>query len=158
MGYYCEGDGGQSRGSIVTKVLIVDDDAGVLRMVGWVLRTEGFEVATATDGEEGLRKVEADLPDVIVTDLQMPVLDGEGLVSLAWAMMASGATTVVSAQWEASDKSTEILTRNFYSYYKQGNASAEALQKASLELIRNKSNDMHAPYYWANFTLNGDYR
>lgn len=78
MGYYCEGDGGQSRGSIVTKVLIVDDDAGVLRMVGWVLRTEGFEVATATDGEEGLRKVEADLPDVIVTDLQMPVLDGEG--------------------------------------------------------------------------------
>jgi CHAT domain-containing protein len=86
------------------------------------------------------------------------VLDGEGLVSLAWAMMASGATTVVSAQWEASDKSTEILTRNFYSYYKQGNASAEALQKASLELIRNKSNDMHAPYYWANFTLNGDYR
>lgn len=62
----------------MTKVLVVDDDAGVLRMVGWVLRTEGFEVATATDGEDGLRKVEADLPDIIVTDLQMPVLDGEG--------------------------------------------------------------------------------
>ena len=86
------------------------------------------------------------------------VSNGEGLVSLAWAMMGSGATTVVSAQWEANDKSTEIFTKAFYNDYKQGNSSAEALQKASLDLIKNKSNEMHAPYYWANFTLNGDYR
>jgi CHAT domain-containing protein len=86
------------------------------------------------------------------------VLSGEGLVSIAWAMMASGATTVVSAQWEANDKSTEIFTKAFYGHYKQGDSSAQALQKASLELIKNKSNNMHEPYYWANFTLNGDYR
>ncbi len=86
------------------------------------------------------------------------VLNGEGLVSLAWAMMGSGATTVVSAQWEANDKSTEIFTRAFYEYYKQGSSSAEAVQKASVELIKNKSNNMHEPYYWANFTLNGDFR
>ena len=86
------------------------------------------------------------------------VFSGEGLVSLAWGMMGSGATTVISAQWEADDKSTEIFTRTFYRYYKQGNTSAEALQKASLELIKNKSNNMHEPYYWADFTLNGDFR
>jgi CHAT domain-containing protein len=86
------------------------------------------------------------------------VMSGEGLVSIAWAMMGSGATTVVSAQWEANDKSTEIFTKTFYVYYKQGSSSAEALQKASLELIKNKSNKMHEPYYWADFTLNGDYR
>ena len=86
------------------------------------------------------------------------VLNGEGLVSLAWAMMGSGATTVISAQWEANDKSTELFTTRFYSYYKQGFSSAEALQKASLELIKDKSNNMHEPYYWANFALNGDYR
>ncbi len=73
-------------------------------------------------------------------------------------MMGSGATTVVSAQWEANDKSTEIFTKTFYTYYKQGNSSAEALQKASLELIKNKSSNMHEPYYWADFTLNGDFR
>ena len=86
------------------------------------------------------------------------VLSGEGLVSLAWAMMGSGATTVISAQWEANDKSTEIFTKTFYNHYKQGNPSAEALQKAALELIKNKSNNMHEPYYWADFTLNGDFR
>ena len=86
------------------------------------------------------------------------VLNGEGLVSLAWAMMGSGATSVISSQWEANDKSTEIFTKTFYRYYKQGSSSAEALQKASLELIKNKSNNIHEPYYWANFSLYGDYR
>ena len=86
------------------------------------------------------------------------VLNGEGLVSLAWGMMGSGATTVISAQWEANDKSTAIFTKTFYEYYKQGSSSAEALQKASIELIKDKSNNMHEPYYWADFTLNGDFR
>ena len=86
------------------------------------------------------------------------VMNSEGLVSIAWAMMGSGATTVISAQWEANDKSTEIFTKAFYGFYKQGSSSAEALQKASLELIKNKSNKMHEPYYWANLTLNGDFR
>jgi len=86
------------------------------------------------------------------------VLNGEGLVSLAWGMMGSGATTVISAQWEANDKSTAIFTKTFYEHYKKGISSAESLQKASLELIKNKSGNMHEPYYWADFTLNGDFR
>lgn len=86
------------------------------------------------------------------------VLNGEGLVSLAWGMMGSGATTVISAQWEANDKSTAIFTDSFYKNFKQGNSSAEALQKAALELIKNKSGNMHEPYYWADFSLNGDFR
>jgi CHAT domain-containing protein len=86
------------------------------------------------------------------------VLNGEGLVSLAWAMIGSGATTVISAQWEANDKSTEIFTRTFYRYYKGGSSSAEALQKASLEMIKNKTTNMHEPYYWADFVLIGDFR
>ena len=86
------------------------------------------------------------------------VLNAEGLVSLAWGIMGSGATTVISAGWEANDKSTAVFSKSFYTFYKQGNSSAEAIQKASLELIKNKSNNLHEPYYWANFTLNGDFR
>ena len=86
------------------------------------------------------------------------VLNGEGLVSLAWGMMGSGATTVISAQGEANDKSTEIFTKTFYTHYKEGSSSAEAMQKAALEMIANKSNNMHEPYYWAEFALNGDFR
>ena len=86
------------------------------------------------------------------------VMSGEGLVSLAWGMMAAGATTVISAQWEVSDELAGSFTKAFYKYYKQGVSPAEALQRASLEMIKNKSNNMHEPYYWADFTLNGDFR
>ena len=86
------------------------------------------------------------------------VLSGEGLVSLAWGMMGAGATTVVSAQWEANDKLTSVFSKAFYRHLKQGYSSAEALQRASLEMIRNKSINMHEPYYWADFSVNGDFR
>lgn len=86
------------------------------------------------------------------------VLNGEGLVGLAWGAMGAGATTVISAQWEANDKLTGVFSQAFYRHYKQGHSSVEALQLASLEMIRNKSNNMHEPYYWADFTLNGDFR
>lgn len=86
------------------------------------------------------------------------ILNGEGLVSLAWAMMGSGATSVISSQWEANDRSTEIFTKAFYQDYKKGISAAESYQKASIELIRNKTQNMHEPYYWAAFTLNGDFR
>jgi len=86
------------------------------------------------------------------------VLNGEGLVSLAWGAMVAGATTVISAQWEANDKFTGTFTKSFYGYYRQGFPAGVALQKASIDLIRNKSGNMHEPYYWADFTLLGDYR
>lgn len=86
------------------------------------------------------------------------VLSGEGLVSLAWGMMGAGATTVISAQWEANDKLTSVFSKAFYNHFRQGYSSAEALQRASLEIIRNKSSNMHEPYYWADFSVNGDFR
>jgi CHAT domain-containing protein len=86
------------------------------------------------------------------------VFNGEGLVSLAWGMMGAGASTVISAQWEANDESTIKFTQAFYKHYKQGLSAAEAMQKASVEMIRNPNSKMNEPYYWAEFTLNGDYR
>jgi DNA-binding response OmpR family regulator len=59
------------------RVLVVDDDASVTRLVSLFLRDEGFEVLTAGNGEEALREIEQTEPDVIVLDLQMPVMDGE---------------------------------------------------------------------------------
>lgn len=86
------------------------------------------------------------------------VFKGEGLVSLAWGMFGAGASTVISAQWEANDQSTTIFTRSFYRNLKKGLSSAEALQQTSVEMIRNKTGNLSEPYFWAEFTLDGDYR
>ena len=86
------------------------------------------------------------------------VLAGEGAVSIAWALFAAGSSSVISAQWEANDRSTEILTEEFYKGYREGKSTAKALQAASVAMIRNKSSDVHEPYFWAAFSLIGDHR
>ena len=58
------------------RVLIVDDDASILRMLRLVFQGDGFEVITATNGREALDAVSRQDPAVIVLDLEMPVMDG----------------------------------------------------------------------------------
>lgn len=58
------------------RILIVDDDAGILSMLSLLLKQQGYGVVTAFDGQEALLALEADLPDIILLDLNMPVMDG----------------------------------------------------------------------------------
>lgn len=62
------------------KVLVVDDDQGVRRLAGYVLTSAGFEVSMARDGREALALINAQPPDVVVLDLNMPIMDGYTLV------------------------------------------------------------------------------
>ena len=58
------------------RVLVVDDEAHIVHVVSLKLQNAGFEVITAADGEEGLALATAQLPDLIVTDYQMPFVSG----------------------------------------------------------------------------------
>jgi CheY-like chemotaxis protein len=62
------------------RVLIVDDDPWILRMVSTLLEKRGYAIATASDGEEGLMRADQIRPDLIITDVMMPKLDGWSLV------------------------------------------------------------------------------
>jgi CheY-like chemotaxis protein len=61
-------------------VLVADDDAWILRMVSTVLEKRGYHVETATDGEDALERALAQRPDLLVTDVMMPRMDGWTLV------------------------------------------------------------------------------
>lgn len=86
------------------------------------------------------------------------VLNGEGMVSIAWALLGSGSTSVIAAQWDVNDKSTAIFTETFHTEYRKGSSVAHAMQVASITMIRNKTSGAHEPYHWAPFFLIGDYR
>jgi len=58
------------------RILVVEDNADEAQMVKMILEPEGYQVALAANGEEGLREVEAAKPDLIVLDVMMPLLDG----------------------------------------------------------------------------------
>jgi two-component system, OmpR family, alkaline phosphatase synthesis response regulator PhoP len=60
----------------MAKVLAVDDERHIIRLVQINLERAGYEVVTAADGREGLEKVVAERPDLIVMDVMMPHMDG----------------------------------------------------------------------------------
>lgn len=62
------------------RLLVVDDDPGLLRAVAETLRAEGYEITTARRGAEALACVAQSLPDLIVSDIRMPGMDGYELV------------------------------------------------------------------------------
>lgn len=60
----------------MSRVLIVDDDPVIRRLLQVNFRLEGFEVHTAGDGEEALATIRAHRPDAVVLDVTMPLMDG----------------------------------------------------------------------------------
>jgi two-component system, chemotaxis family, chemotaxis protein CheY len=62
------------------KILAVDDSPSIRQMVKLTLSKAGYEVTEANDGADGLRKAQANLVDMVVTDLNMPVMNGLGLI------------------------------------------------------------------------------
>ncbi|HET9958147.1 MAG TPA: response regulator [Polyangiaceae bacterium] len=56
--------------------LVVDDSASMRQMISYVLTQAGFVVAEGADGKQGLSKLESQKFDIIITDLNMPVMDG----------------------------------------------------------------------------------
>ena len=58
------------------KILVVEDDPDLMRLITHTLKTAGFEVVQAYGGEDALRKVKTHSPDLILTDLAMPKVSG----------------------------------------------------------------------------------
>ncbi|MEQ1603411.1 MAG: response regulator transcription factor [Pyrinomonadaceae bacterium] len=58
------------------RLLVVDDEPNLLAAIAAVLRGEGYEVATARNGKDALLQIARSLPDLIVSDVKMPIMDG----------------------------------------------------------------------------------
>ena len=58
------------------RILIVDDDPRLLHVVSMYLTIEGYDVTTASDGEEGLTAMDVARPDLVILDVMMPGMDG----------------------------------------------------------------------------------
>lgn len=59
-----------------TRILIVDDEPSIVKMVAKRLEVEGFDVLVAMDGQEGLDKAQTESPDLIILDLMLPKVNG----------------------------------------------------------------------------------
>ncbi len=66
----------------MTRIFVVDDEPDMVELLATILRSDGFEVETETDGRSALARVLADPPDLFLLDLMMPDLDGMELLKL----------------------------------------------------------------------------
>ena len=64
----------------MSTVLVIDDEKGILQIIRQALTKFGHNVETATDGQEGIRKFDDGSFDIVITDIRMPGIDGNGVV------------------------------------------------------------------------------
>ncbi len=97
------------------RILIVDDEANARAALSEILREEGYSTETAADGFKALGKLEEFQPDVVLTDLKMPGLDGIGLMEKAQATR-SEATFVVMTAFGSISNAVEAVKKGAYHY------------------------------------------
>jgi len=103
-------------GSEPLRILVADDDPQMRRLIKSVLQREGFEVVEAVDGLDALEAVERSRVDLVILDLEMPRLDGLGVLEELRAQMrtASLPVIVLTAQHgESEEKALDLGAQDY---------------------------------------------
>ncbi len=89
------------------RILIVDDDPNLLVVLAEQLRSDGYEIATARDGDEALRRLEVAWPDLLIVDMMMPRMDG---LTMAREIKAKAdLPIIVLSAIDAGDSKADLL-------------------------------------------------
>lgn len=89
--------------SVPRTILVVDDSATIRQMLCFTLRQAGFAVLEATDGQDALERLDGSRVDVILTDLNMPRLDGIAFIRRLRNLPASKHTPVLMLTTESQE-------------------------------------------------------
>ncbi|MEE8382585.1 MAG: sigma-54 dependent transcriptional regulator [Thermodesulfobacteriota bacterium] len=98
-----------------SKILILDDEENMLHMLKTILTKEGYEITTATNGIEGLKKIESNSFDTILCDLRMPEMDGLSFLK-ATKEKNIHSTTIMMSAYGTIDMAIEAMKLGAYDY------------------------------------------
>ncbi len=98
--------------------LVVDDSMLIRHTVCRFLEERGFAVESATDGKEALEILKTVLPDLIITDMQMPKMDGTELITNLKSSTHTADIPIVILQGKATSSDTNTETRAQYVIFK----------------------------------------
>jgi chemosensory pili system protein ChpA (sensor histidine kinase/response regulator) len=111
---------GTGRGSAkkqARRILLVDDSISIRKFVGQMLEKAGFEVVTANDGAEALRRLGDTVVDAVITDLEMPRVSGYELIEDLRARASTRALPVVVLTTRAGAKHVNLARRLGIAHY-----------------------------------------
>lgn len=98
-----------------TKILIVDDEKGMRDLLSKVLRKEGYQVFLAQDGEEGLEFIKNYSIDIVIADLDMPVMNGLEMIKQA-KEFDPAITIIIITAYASMETAIEALKLGAYDY------------------------------------------
>ena len=123
------------------KVLLVEDDVFVSDVYQTKLKQEGFEVISAENGKEAMKKLEAVVPDIILLDIIMPYMDGkEVLARLKESEKWKNIPVIILTNLSQRDNVEEILQKGADDYLiKSHFTPSEVVEK--IKAVLNKTNN-----------------
>jgi two-component system response regulator MprA len=139
----------------MSKVLIVDDDAKLLKMLQRTLAYEGLDVVTASNGQEALAQVSAHRPDVLIVDWLMPEMDGLELVECLRDQRAEVGILMLTAR-DAVENRVEGLESGADDYLVKPFAPTELVARVRALLRRVESHSGERILSYADLRLDPD--
>jgi two-component system response regulator MprA len=133
-------------------ILVADDDQKLLKMVRRTLIYEGFEVITATTGQEALTKMKVEAPDLIVLDWMMPELDGLEMLNRLRTAGDEIPVLMLTAR-DAVENRVEGLDRGADDYLVKPFAPSELMARLRALLRRAKITNPATPLVYADLYL-----
>ncbi len=114
----------------MTRIVVADDDRMFRKVAETTLRRQGYDVATASDGEEALQLIRSERPDMIVLDLIMPKLQGFDVLTILKqdALTSAIPVIVLSSLTQEQDKQ-EALDLGAVAYFNKTTFSMSELVK-----------------------------
>ncbi len=113
--------------------MIVEDDAGLREFGTLLLAAQGYEVLGAEDGFEGLAALKHSLPDIIISDLQMPNMNGFEFLSVVRRRFPSIPVIAISGEFSGLSVPESVLADAFFS---KGEYQPSALFEKIAELLQ----------------------
>jgi PAS domain S-box-containing protein len=121
--------------ALPARVLIADDNADMREYLARLLRTAGYQVTTVTDGQAALHAVRGGVPDLVISDVMMPRLDGLGLVAALRADAGTAAVPVLLLSARAGQEaSVEGLSAGADDYMVKPFSAVELLARVHSNL------------------------
>src|SRR5581483_7500389 len=115
------------------RVLLVDDEPSVRQMGSALLKSQGYEVLSAEDGFEGLAALKQSLPDIIISDLRMPNMNGFEFLSVVRRRFPNIPVIAISGEFSGLSVPESVLADAFFS---KGEYQPPQLFEKILELLQ----------------------
>lgn|GEM_PF-1018902 len=96
------------------KILVVEDDAGVRQTISMMLQASGYDVTMAADGFEALLHLQEEVPDLILSDLNMPAMSGFELLSVVRRRFPQLVAVATSGAYTAGSVPAGVIADAFY--------------------------------------------